>query len=86
MTHRKRLGIGIGGTALAAICCFTPVLTVLLGTMGLSAWLGWLDYLLLPALVLFLVITASALLRKGRGRSANCCAGSGIAGSKKQDE
>ncbi|MEH6663091.1 MAG: mercury resistance system transport protein MerF [Parasphingorhabdus sp.] len=44
------LGIGIIGTIVAALCCFTPVLVVLLGTVGLSAVTGYLDYVLFPAL------------------------------------
>lgn len=45
---------GIIGTVIAAICCFTPFLVVLLGAVGLSAWLGWLDYVLFPALFFFM--------------------------------
>jgi mercuric ion transport protein len=64
MSDRKLLGVGLGGSAIAAVCCFTPALVLLLGAVGLSAWLAWLDYVLLPALVLFLGITAYALLRR----------------------
>jgi mercuric ion transport protein len=64
MGDRTLLGVGLGGSALAAVCCFTPALVLLLGAVGLSAWLAWLDYLLLPVLVLFLGITAYALLRR----------------------
>lgn len=64
MSDRRLLGVGLGGSALAAVCCFTPALVLLLGAVGLSAWLAWLDYLLLPVLVLFLGITAYALLRR----------------------
>ncbi|WP_299843019.1 mercury resistance system transport protein MerF [uncultured Jannaschia sp.] len=66
MTDRKLLGIGIAGTVVAALCCFTPVLVVLLGAVGLSAALGWLDYVLLPALGLFLLLTLYALWRRHR--------------------
>ncbi|NWG47371.1 MAG: mercury resistance system transport protein MerF [Alphaproteobacteria bacterium] len=62
---------GAAGSVIAAICCFTPALVVLLGA-GLSAWLGWIDYVLFPALALFLGITAYGLWR--RQRSAACCA------------
>lgn len=65
------LKTGIVGSALAAICCFTPALGLLLGALGLSAWLGWLDYVLLPALALFLGITAYGLWR--RQRTLTCC-------------
>ena len=62
---------GVIGTVIAAICCFTPVLVIGLGVVGLSAWLGWLDYLLLPALAVFVGITAYGFWR--RQRVAACC-------------
>ncbi len=48
MKELKYLKTGITGTVLAAICCFTPFLVILLGVVGLSAWLGRLDYALFP--------------------------------------
>lgn len=69
MDDRKLLRRGIIGSVITAICCFTPALVVLLGVLGLSAWLAWLDYVLLPALMLFLGMTAYALiLRHKRGK------------------
>ena len=62
----RLLQIGIVGTIVAAICCFTPVLVVLLGSVGLSALIGYLDIVLLPALVIFLVITGYALWKRSR--------------------
>jgi mercuric ion transport protein len=50
MRDPQLLGIGIVGTVIAALCCFTPVLVVILGAVGLSAAVGWLDHVLLPAL------------------------------------
>ena len=61
---------GVIGTVIAAICCFTPVLVVGLGVVGLSAWLGWLDYVLLPALAVFAGVTVYGLWR--RQRAASC--------------
>jgi mercuric ion transport protein len=69
MNDRRLLGVGAGGTVLAALCCFTPVLVVLLGVVGLSGWLGWLDYVLLPALAIFMGITIYALYRRKKGRA-----------------
>jgi mercuric ion transport protein len=66
MPNSKLLKIGITGSIIAAICCFTPFLVVLLGALGLSAWLGWLDIVLLPALVIFLAITGYALWKRSR--------------------
>jgi hypothetical protein len=37
MTNSKLLKIGITGSIIAAICCFTSFLVVLLGALGLSA-------------------------------------------------
>ncbi|MFQ5535043.1 MAG: mercury resistance system transport protein MerF [Sphingomonadales bacterium] len=64
MRDRGLLTIGIVGTAIAALCCFTPLLVVLLGVAGLSAWVGGLDYVLLPSLGLFAAITLYALFRR----------------------
>lgn len=66
------LKASIAGSVIAAICCFTPILVIFLGSIGLSAWLGWPDYFLLPALVIFLGITVYGLWR--RQRTAACCA------------
>lgn len=64
MNDKKLLGIGIGGTVVAALCCFTPILVVLLGVVGLSAALGWLDYVLFPALAFFIGLTIYAVHRR----------------------
>ncbi len=60
----RLLKVGIIGTIVAALCCFTPILVILLATVGLSAVLGWIDYVLLPALVIFAGITLYALWRR----------------------
>lgn len=57
---------GIVGTVIVALCCFTPVLVVALGVVGLSAVLGWLDYVLLPALAFFIALTVYAVWRRQR--------------------
>ncbi len=64
MTDKDLLKIGIIGTVIAAICCFTPILVILLATVGLSAVLGWLDFVLIPALLIFMGITAYALWKR----------------------
>lgn len=50
MTPKNSLIASLIGTTVVAICCFTPILVVILGAVGLSAWVGALDYVLLPAL------------------------------------
>ncbi|MBI2311458.1 MAG: mercury resistance system transport protein MerF [Betaproteobacteria bacterium] len=74
MDNRKLLKTGIAGSVIAAVCCFTPILVIVLGAAGLAAWIGWLDYVLWPALALFLGITAYALWRRNAQRDAACCA------------
>ena len=61
MTDSRLLQVGIIGSVIAALCCFTPVLVVLLGAVGLSALVGVLDYVLLPVLAIFVAITVYAL-------------------------
>ena len=56
------------------MCCFTPLLVVLLGAVGLSTWLGWLDYVLFPALALFIGITIYAFVKLTRARRAGAAA------------
>lgn len=60
----KLLKIGIIGTAVAAVCCFTPILVWLLVTVGFSAAIGYLDIILLPALLIFIGITGYALWQR----------------------
>lgn len=66
MNDRKLLRVGIVGAAITALCCFTPLLVVLLGALGLSAWVVGLDYVLLPALVGFVALIIYGLFRKSR--------------------
>ena len=67
MNDRILLRTGSCGTAIAALCCFTPALVVLLGFAGLSAFVGWLDYGLFPMLFASMGVVAYALhLRFGR--------------------
>lgn len=60
----RLLKMGVIGAVILALCCFTPVLVVLLGVVGLSAMLGWLDYVLLPALAFFIGLTIYAVWRR----------------------
>lgn len=64
MNNSKMLTTGIIGTIIAALCCFTPVLVILFSAVGLSAIVGYLDYVLLPALGIFVLITLYALWKR----------------------
>lgn len=58
------LRVGVFGTVLAVPCCFTPILAILLGAVGLAAITGYLDYVLPPVLVSFVGLTLYAVRRK----------------------
>jgi mercuric ion transport protein len=66
MNDGTLLRTGIIGSVVAALCCATPVLALLLGALGLSAWLAWADEVILPALVAFLALTLWAGYRLRR--------------------
>ena len=66
MNDEKLLRSGVAGTVIAMLCCFTPVLVILLGFVGLSAIIGGLDYVLFPILFASLGLIGYALyLRSG---------------------
>lgn len=60
----RLLATGLFGTIVTALCCFTPALVILLGAIGLSVAIGYLDIILLPALAVFLAITGYAIWRR----------------------
>jgi ABC-type amino acid transport system permease subunit len=63
--RRKRLlWTGLIGSGVVALCCVTPILVLLLGVIGLGAITGYLDYVLLPALAVFLGLAVYAGARK----------------------
>lgn len=55
------LKTGIGGFVISALCCFTPLLVIVLGAIGLSAWLLWVDYVLFPIMALSMGLIAYGL-------------------------
>jgi mercuric ion transport protein len=64
VNDRSLIATGAIGALLAAICCATPVLAVLLGAIGLTAWLAKADYVLIPVLFLFLALLVLGLYRR----------------------
>lgn len=68
MQNKKLITTGIVGTIIAALCCFTPVLVILFGAIGLAAAVGYLDYVLLPSLAFFVALTFYALWRHRQGQ------------------
>jgi len=64
LKQNNLLKTGIIGSAIAALCCFTPILTVVLGGLGLSAMGGYLDLVLLPVLALFIGLLIFAIWQR----------------------
>jgi len=60
------LQAGLIGTVLTELCCFTPILVVGFGSVGLAAATAWLNVILLPLFVAFLCLTAYAVYRRRR--------------------
>lgn len=54
---KKGIYAAIVGSLLVALCCFTPILIITLGAVGLSIFTPYLDYVLLPALVLLIALS-----------------------------
>lgn len=71
-SENKLIKVGIVGTIVAAICCATPILVVLLGAIGLGALTGYLDFVLLPALAVFLLVTVYGFWKKQK-KDQECC-------------
>ena len=70
MSQRGILKTGIIGSVSAAICCFTPLLVNVFGALGLSALVGYLDFVLLPALAFFVLLTVFALWKRKQSQSS----------------
>ncbi len=64
MRDRPLITTGVIGAVLAAICCMTPLLVVVFGAVGLTAWLAKADYVLIPALSLCLALVVFGLYRR----------------------
>lgn len=60
---KKRLFTALTGTVIVALCCFTPILVLLLSAIGLSVFTPYLDVVLLPALVIMIVLTMVSYFR-----------------------
>ena len=62
----KLLALGVGGTILAILCCFTPLLLIVLTAAGLTGLIGVIynDAVLLPILAGFLILTGYAIWRQ----------------------
>ena len=58
MWRDRWLALGAVGALLTCLACLTPVAVLALGAIGLGAWSGRLDLVLLPLLAGFVVLVA----------------------------
>ncbi len=56
--------VGIIGTIVTAVCCFTPVLPFILSAIGISRFVGYLDMVLMPLLAIFAGIAIFGFLKR----------------------
>jgi mercuric ion transport protein len=66
--YRNRFIASLVGTGVVALCCFTPVLVILLAAVDLAAFTPYLDFVLFPALAALILLTVTAY-RKWRNAS-----------------
>ena len=67
--QKNLLRVGIIGTIIAALCCSTPILVLLLSAIGLGAVSVYLDYILLPLLAGFALLTIYGLIQLMRSKT-----------------
>lgn len=59
----KKVVFGGIGAAIAALCCFTPILAWAALAVGLAGVVAYLDYVLLPLLAVALFVTYVGIRR-----------------------
>lgn len=70
MNDRSLIATGGIAAVLAAICCATPILAVLLGSVGLTAWIAKADYVIVAVLVLGVALVGLGLYRRQSAAAA----------------
>ena len=64
MTDQSLLKVGLIGTIVTELCCFTPILVTVLSVLGLTAVVGYVDIVLLPLLAVFALVLMYAVIRR----------------------
>lgn len=60
----KWLWIGGAGAGIAALCCFTPILVLIFGLLGAGSLVVYLDSVLWPLLLVFVLLAVYGLWRR----------------------
>jgi mercuric ion transport protein len=71
MKDRALITSGAVGAVLAAICCASPFLAVVLGAFGLTAWLANGAYVLIPVLLICLGLIGMRFWRRRTATAAS---------------
>jgi mercuric ion transport protein len=61
--NRNKFIASVIGTVFVVVCCFTPLLVVIFGAIGLSAFTPYLDFILLPALAILVIVTIVSFIK-----------------------
>jgi mercuric ion transport protein len=69
MTNDTFIKTGIVGAVIAAVCCATPILVILLGVVGLSAFTSSIDYVVLPVLAFCIGLIALGVYNRRQNAS-----------------
>jgi mercuric ion transport protein len=72
VARKRLLATGIIGFIVSMLGCATPILVGLLALLGVSGSMGWLDYILLPAMGAFAALTLYALVAHRRRARVSC--------------
>ncbi len=67
MWRDRWLAVGVIGAALSCLACLTPLAVLALGAVGLGAWAGRLDAVLVLVLLGFLALAVYRYRIAGRG-------------------
>ena len=54
--NKSLIKTGAIGATIMGVCCVTPALVLILGSLGFSVWVGWLDVVLLPGLAISVAV------------------------------
>lgn len=64
---KKSFYASVAGTVLVILCCFTPILVIAIGVVGLGAFTPYLDLILFPALGVMIIVTILAYRKYQKG-------------------
>ncbi|MBA2176071.1 mercury resistance system transport protein MerF [Halobacillus locisalis] len=73
--RRNKWFVGsVVGFIITLLCCATPLLVIMLGVLGLGAWTGYLDYVLFPMLIIFLILAVVTYKKRCQtSTDKDCC-------------